>query len=34
MAEYVIEMLNIDAIGENGGGIHCATQQQPKATAA
>ena len=30
----VIEMLNIDAIGENGGGIHCATQQQPKATAA
>lgn len=26
----VIEMLNIDAIGENGGGIHCATQQQPK----
>lgn len=27
----VIEMLNIDAIGENGGGIHCATQQQPKA---
>ncbi len=26
----VIEMLNIDAIGESGGGIHCATQQQPK----
>jgi agmatine deiminase len=25
-----IEMLNIDAIGEAGGGIHCATQQQPK----
>jgi agmatine deiminase len=22
--------LNIDAIGESGGGIHCATQQQPK----
>ena len=26
-----IEMLNIDPIGESGGGIHCATQQQPKA---
>lgn len=26
-----IEMLNIDPIGEAGGGIHCATQQQPKA---
>ncbi|MFM2410961.1 MAG: hypothetical protein RL481_1789, partial [Pseudomonadota bacterium] len=26
-----IEMLNIDSIGESGGGIHCATQQQPKA---
>ena len=25
-----IEMLNIDPIGESGGGIHCATQQQPK----
>lgn len=25
-----IEMINIDAIGESGGGIHCATQQQPK----
>ena len=25
-----VEMLNIDAIGESGGGIHCATQQQPK----
>ncbi len=25
-----IEMLDIDAIGESGGGIHCATQQQPK----
>jgi agmatine deiminase len=25
-----IEMLEIDAIGESGGGIHCATQQQPK----
>ena len=23
--------LNVDAIGENGGGIHCATQQQPRA---
>jgi agmatine deiminase len=23
--------LNVDAIGESGGGIHCATQQQPKA---
>jgi agmatine deiminase len=22
--------LNIDAIGESGGGVHCATQQQPK----
>jgi agmatine deiminase len=26
-----IEMLNVDPIGEAGGGIHCATQQQPKA---
>ncbi len=26
-----IEMLDIDPIGEAGGGIHCATQQQPKA---
>jgi agmatine deiminase len=26
-----IEMLNIDPLGEAGGGIHCATQQQPKA---
>lgn len=26
-----VEMLEIDAIGESGGGIHCATQQQPKA---
>jgi agmatine deiminase len=25
----VVEMLNIDPIGEAGGGIHCATQQQP-----
>jgi agmatine deiminase len=25
-----IVMLDIDAIGENGGGIHCATQQMPK----
>lgn len=23
--------LNVDPLGENGGGIHCATQQQPKA---
>jgi agmatine deiminase len=23
--------LNVDALGESGGGIHCATQQQPKA---
>ncbi len=26
-----VEMLEIDAIGESGGGIHCATQQQPAA---
>lgn len=26
-----VEMIEIDAIGESGGGIHCATQQQPKA---
>lgn len=26
-----IIQLNIDAIGESGGGIHCATQQQPRA---
>ncbi len=26
----VVEMVEIDAIGESGGGIHCATQQQPK----
>lgn len=26
-----VEMLDIDPIGEAGGGIHCATQQQPKA---
>ena len=26
-----IVMLNIDPLGEAGGGIHCATQQQPKA---
>ncbi len=25
-----IEMLEIDPIGESGGGIHCATQQQPR----
>jgi agmatine deiminase len=29
--ERTVEMLNIDPIGESGGGIHCATQQQPKA---
>jgi agmatine deiminase len=27
----IVEMLDIDPIGESGGGIHCATQQQPKA---
>jgi agmatine deiminase len=27
----VIEMINVDPIGESGGGIHCATQQQPRA---
>jgi agmatine deiminase len=27
-----IVMLNVDPIGEAGGGIHCATQQQPAAT--
>ncbi|HMT44431.1 MAG TPA: agmatine deiminase family protein [Chakrabartia sp.] len=27
----VIEMLDIDPIGESGGGIHCATQQMPAA---
>lgn len=26
-----VVMLNVDAIGEAGGGIHCATQQQPAA---
>lgn len=26
-----IVSLNVDALGETGGGIHCATQQQPKA---
>jgi agmatine deiminase len=25
-----VEMIEVDAIGESGGGIHCATQQQPK----
>lgn len=29
--DRAIRMLDIDAIGESGGGIHCATQQQPKA---
>ncbi len=24
-----VEMLNVDPIGDSGGGIHCATQQQP-----
>ena len=24
-----VVQLNIDALGESGGGIHCATQQQP-----
>ncbi|MGH6614531.1 agmatine deiminase family protein [Sphingomonas sp.] len=28
-----IVMLNVDPIGESGGGIHCATQQQPAAGA-
>lgn len=28
-----IVALNVDAIGDNGGGIHCATQQVPKARA-
>jgi agmatine deiminase len=27
----VIEMLDIDPVGESGGGIHCATQQMPAA---
>jgi agmatine deiminase len=27
----VIEMLDVDPIGESGGGIHCATQQMPAA---
>jgi agmatine deiminase len=25
-----VVMLDVDALGENGGGIHCATQQQPR----
>ena len=25
-----IVMINIDAVAAGGGGIHCATQQQPK----
>jgi agmatine deiminase len=28
-----VEMVEVDAIGESGGGIHCATQQQPKGAA-
>lgn len=31
--DRTIVMLNIDPIGESGGGIHCATQQQPTAGA-
>lgn len=30
--ERKVEMIEIDAIGESGGGIHCATQQQPRAS--
>ncbi len=26
-----VEMLDVDMLGESGGGIHCATQQQPEA---
>jgi agmatine deiminase len=26
-----IEQLNIDTLGDGGGGIHCVTQQQPVA---
>jgi len=29
--DRVVEMLDIDPIGESGGGMHCATQQQPLA---
>lgn len=32
--ERAIIQLNVDALGEIGGGIHCATQQQPKSTSA
>jgi agmatine deiminase len=32
--DRTIMMINTDAIGESGGGIHCATQHQPKAIAA
>ena len=32
--DRVVEMLDIDPIGESGGGIHCATQQQPLAKSA
>lgn len=28
--DHELVMLNVDPIGETGGGIHCATQQQPK----
>jgi agmatine deiminase len=30
----VVELLDVDALGEVGGGIHCATQQQPVGEAA
>ncbi len=29
-ADREIVMVNIDALAAGGGGIHCATQQQPK----
>ena len=29
-ADGLVVMLNIDAVGEVGGGIHCATHEQPK----
>jgi agmatine deiminase len=32
--DRAVVMLDIDAIGESGGGIHCATQQQPREVAA
>jgi agmatine/peptidylarginine deiminase len=27
--EREIVSINVDAVGESGGGIHCSTQQQP-----